>query len=142
MTIKQKCVFFFLIAGLIVLINAIVFAENGLLDLLRLKKENHTVIIENSKIGLRLFDEINIFKRLAKNDPELIEHIARTKLNMVAKNELVFVFESRDDSWILENEDFQISSKFRLLTEDEFGELLNFKISSFKFYDDLKDDVD
>jgi hypothetical protein len=133
----------FILTSLLVilfLIFQILYVENGYLELRQLKKDKKTFIIENSKLGLELIDQINIFKRLAKNDLELIEHIARTELNMLGQTELIFVPEIQNKFSPFRIEDFQTLRKFRLLTESEFEELLNFNINSFKFYDDLQDD--
>ena len=127
MNVKQKTFFILFIAGLVVLVHAIIFAENGLLDLLRLRQEKQTLRIDNSRMGLKLIREIDLFKRLAENDPQLIEHIARTELNMVAKEEVVFVPENQDELAIFNNKGIEISSRFRMLTEDEFEEILKFK---------------
>ena len=89
--------------GLVVLVHAIIFAENGLLDLLRLRQEKQTLRIDNSRMGLKLIREIDLFKRLAENDPQLIEHIARTELKMVDEDELIFVPENQDELTIFKN---------------------------------------
>ena len=68
MNAKHKILFVLLIVGLVSLLHAIIYAENGLIDLLRLKEQRNSLIIENSEIGLKIFDEINIYKRLAKDD--------------------------------------------------------------------------
>jgi cell division protein FtsB len=113
--------------------------EHGFLDLHQLKKEKESLIIKNSIIGQEILGQINIFKRLAKNDLKLIEHIARSELRMVAKNELILIPKDSQESSNIEKQNGEKPDNFRILTEDEIDELLSFDINSFKFHDKLKD---
>lgn len=119
----------------------IIITEYGLLDLQRFKKEKKSLIIKNSIIGLEILGQIDVFKRLAKNDLKLIEHIARSELQMVGKNELILIPTDSQKSSI-ENQGGNNPNNFRILTEDEIGELLSFDINSFKFHDKLKDNTE
>ena len=138
MNVKHKILFVLLILGLVSLLHAIIYAENGLIDLLRLKEQRKSLVIENSKIGLKIFDEIDIFKRLAKNDLKLIEHIARSELKMIGKDELILIPENPLIKSKTGEQHTQNHHNFRILTEVEIEELLNFDIDSFKFHDKLK----
>jgi cell division protein FtsB len=64
------------------------FAEKGFLDLLRLQENRELLRIENSKTGLKLYASIEHYRRLAKDDPELIEQIAREQ-GMIGKDEII-----------------------------------------------------
>ena len=116
----------------------IITSEYGFIDLQQLKKEKESLIVKNSIIGLEILRQISVFKRLAKNDLKLIEHIARSELRMVGKNELILIPEEPQKT-STENQNEEKSSNLRILTEDEFEELLSFDINSFKFHDKLKD---
>ncbi|MEJ2100582.1 MAG: SPOR domain-containing protein [Desulfobacterales bacterium] len=135
---KLKILFALLIPGLIFLIFSIIYAENGLIDLVRLRDEKNFLISENSRIGLKLFDDIDIFKRLAKNDLKLIDRLAR-KHGMVGKDELVLIPLEPIKELKEGKPKTQVADNFRILTDEEFDELLNFDIESFKFYEELKE---
>ena len=116
----------------------IITSEYGFIDLQQLKKEKESRIVKNSTIGLEILDQISVFKRLAKNDLKLIEHIARSELRMVGKDELILI-PKEPQTKSAENQNEEKSSNLRILTEDEFEEILSFDINSFKFHDKLKD---
>lgn len=104
-----------------------------------MKKEKESLIVKNSIIGLEILGQINVFKRLAKNDLKLIEHIARSELRMVGKNELILIPRETQENTNIEKEKPEKPDNFRILTESEIDELLSFDINSFKFHDKLKD---
>ena len=108
------------------------------MQLKSLEKERNFLTIENSTIGLKLIDEIDIFNRLSKNDLTLIDRLARNQ-GMVGKDELILIpresiGESKEGEPNLQDPD-----NFRILTDDEIDELLKFDIESFKFYEKLKE---
>ena len=74
MSNSRKIIFVSIFAGLLALLIPIFYAENGSFDLQSLRNEKKSLIVKNSKIGLKLFDRIDLFKRLANNDLNLIEH--------------------------------------------------------------------
>ena len=116
-------------------------SEYGFLDLQLMRKEKESLIIKNSIIGLEILSQIDIFKRLAKNDLRLIEHIARSELQMVGKNELVLIPKEQQRT-ANEKQNEEKPKNFRILTATEIGELLKFDINSFKFHDKLKDNTE
>lgn len=66
----------------------IVFGENGLVDLNRLKIERDNLLRKNEALtreNLSLYREI---ERL-KNDPEYVENVARQELGVIGKDEVV-----------------------------------------------------
>ncbi|MEJ2729860.1 MAG: SPOR domain-containing protein [Deltaproteobacteria bacterium] len=99
------------------------------------------LIIKNSIIGLEILGQIDIFKRLAKNDLKLIEHIV-SELRMVGKNELILIPKESQKNSNIEIQNEEKPDNLRILTEDEFEELLSFDINSFKFHDKLKDSLE
>ena len=139
MSVKYKILLIPLVAGLIILFFSIIYAEKGLVQLRSLEEEKNILIIENSKIGLKLIDEIEIFKRLSKNDLKLIDHLAR-KLKMVGKNELVLIPRKPIAESKKGEPNPRGQNDFRILTDAEIDELLKFDIKSLKFYEKLKED--
>jgi cell division protein FtsB len=66
----------------------IVFGENGLVDLNRLKTERDHLLKKNealTKENLTLYREI---ERL-KEDPEYVENVARQELGVIGKDEVI-----------------------------------------------------
>jgi len=66
----------------------ILFSENGLSDLNRLKAERDGLLKKNAELiqqNLSLYREI---ERL-KNDPEYVENVARKELGVIGKDEVV-----------------------------------------------------
>jgi cell division protein FtsB len=124
---------------LILSLYLITTTEHGFLDLQRLKKEKESLIIKNSIIGLEILSQINVFERLAKNDLKLIEHIARSELRMVGKNELVLIPQEQQENSNPEYQNEDEPTNFRILTDQEFEKLLSFDFNSLKFHDKLKD---
>lgn len=70
------------------LLMFIVFGENGLVDLHRLKMERDNLLQKNEALtqeNLSLYREI---ERL-KNDPEYVENVARQELGVIGKDEVI-----------------------------------------------------
>ena len=121
------------------MIPVLISGDQGLQDLFGAKEKIVSLKIQNSRKGLELFDQIDLFKRLTANDLKLIEHIARTELGLVREDELIFVYEPINDTTIPENKISGFQPAFRFLTEEEFKELLNFDLKSFDFYEELSE---
>lgn len=138
MSVKYKILFVPLVAGLISLFVSIIYAEKGLLQLRSLEEEKNFLITENSKIGLKLIDEVEILKRLAKDDLKLIDHLAR-KQGMVGKNELVFIPRKPIEESKKGEPNPRGPDNFRILPDDEIDELLKFDIKSLDFYEKLQE---
>ena len=76
------------IVGVLLLLMFIVFGENGLADLNRLKVERDSLLEKNAELiqqNLLLCREI---ERL-KTDPEYVKSLARKELGMIGKDEVV-----------------------------------------------------
>ena len=96
-TMKQKittCVVYILTASLIIYFGFIVFGDRGFFhqrhmqaDLEQLKSQNSSIEEENNAL-------YHAVSRL-KNDPEYVEHVIRTQLQMNAQDEIIFKFENR-----------------------------------------------
>ena len=132
---KSRIILSILSFGLVFLFFSIFFAEKGFLDLLRLQENKDLIRIQNSKIGLELFESINQYKRLAENDPELIEQLAREQ-GMIGKDELVLI-PRKPIPHKKSTPDADADESFRILSDDEFDYLLSFDIVTLKFYEEL-----
>ena len=136
MSKKNKILLSILTTGLVVLFFSIFFAEKGFLDLLRLQENKELAWAENSRIGLDLFESIKYYKRLAQDDPLLIEQLAREQ-GMTGKDELVLIPAKPIPQMNRSKAEADTKSSFRLLTDDEFKYLLSFDVISLKFYEEL-----
>ena len=70
------------------LLLLIVFGDNSLIDLNRLKAERNTLLQKNEALkqeNLSLYREI---ERL-KNDPKYVENVARQELGVIGKDEVI-----------------------------------------------------
>jgi cell division protein FtsB len=79
-----------LLAGLLA---AIVVSDNGLLDLLRLRRQRDAVAAQNAVIARENADLTRTIERL-KRDPSYIENIARQELGVIGKSEVILRFKS------------------------------------------------
>jgi cell division protein FtsB len=85
---KKIILFAAAIVGVLLLLMFIVFGENGLADLNRLKAERDSLLEKNAELiqqNLLLCREI---ERL-KTDPEYVKSLARKELGMIGKDEVV-----------------------------------------------------
>lgn len=89
MTLKQSILLSFAILGLVCLLLALVFGEQGLADLRLLKKKHQALILENRTLAVENISLHNEIYRL-KNDPEYIESVARSELGMIGRDEVIF----------------------------------------------------
>ena len=137
MDYKLKKISIFSAVLILVVISAFIFGYEGYRNLQGIKKSHHSLKKQNSIEGLELIEQIEIFKRLTKNDLKLIEHIARRELGMVREGEIVFVYEPASVPTTPENRKTGFSPGFRYLTGDEFKKLLKFDLKSFDFYEEL-----
>jgi len=88
MSLKKKLLLFLAILMLFNLILIVIFSDNGLVDLIMLRKEKERSAEKNREVvreNLSLYREI---ERL-KHDPEFIESVARKELGVVGKDEVI-----------------------------------------------------
>lgn len=88
MSLKKKILLFLAILVLFNLILVVIFSDNGLVDLIMLRKEKERSTEKNREVireNLSLYREI---ERL-KHDPEFIESVARKELGVVGKDEVI-----------------------------------------------------
>ena len=88
MSLVKKILLFLAILVLFNLILIVIFSDNGLVDLILLRKEKERSAEKNREVireNLSLYREI---ERL-KHDPEFIESVARKELGVVGKDEVI-----------------------------------------------------
>jgi len=79
------------------LLLLIVFGDNSLIDLNRLKAERNTLLQKNEALkqeNLSLYREI---ERL-KNDPKYVENVARQELGVIGKDEVILKTPNNQES--------------------------------------------
>jgi cell division protein FtsB len=67
-----------------------VFGDNGRMELSRLRDRERTLVRQNETLASENVSLYRIIDRL-KHDPVYIEHVARTELGMIGKNDLVII---------------------------------------------------
>ncbi len=88
MSLKKNFLLFLAILVLFNLILVVIFSDNGLVDLILIRKEKERSAEKNREVireNLSLYREI---ERL-KHDPEFIESVARKELGVVGKDEVI-----------------------------------------------------
>ena len=88
MSDRQKILLLFAILGLFSLLLFIMFSDNGLSDLFRLRGERDRLVQENIRLKRENLTLYRTIDRL-KNDPAYIESIARRELGMIRKGEVI-----------------------------------------------------
>jgi cell division protein FtsB len=76
--------------GLFVFLMMIIFGDNGFLELSRLRAREAALARENNTIA---GENVNLFRTIdrLKRDPVFIESVARNKLGMVGKEDIVVI---------------------------------------------------
>lgn len=88
MSDRQKILLLFAMLGLFSLLLFIMFSDNGLSDLFKLRGERDRLIQENMHLKRENLTLYRTIDRL-KNDPAYIESIARRELGMIRKGEVI-----------------------------------------------------
>ncbi len=94
MNLKKNVILFVAIISMFMMLLFIIFGENGLTDLYRLKTKRDRIVKktgELTKKNLSLYREI---ERL-KNDPKYVEDVARKELGVIGKDEVIIKVKKR-----------------------------------------------
>jgi len=87
-SLKNSIMLTLTVVSMFLLLFFIIFGENGLVDLNRLKTERDGLLQKNAELkqeNLSLYREIG---RL-KNDPKYVENVARQELGVIGKDEVI-----------------------------------------------------
>lgn len=94
MSSKKNIMLFVAIISMFLMLLFIVFGENGLTDLFRLKTKRARMVKQTGELtqkNLSLYREI---ERL-KNDPGYVENLARKELGVIGKDEVIIKVRKR-----------------------------------------------
>jgi cell division protein FtsB len=80
----------FAIIGLFTLLLVIIFGDKGLADLHLIRLQHGRLVDRNQALLKENLARFNEKVRL-ENDPQYIEHVARSELGLVAADELIFM---------------------------------------------------
>jgi cell division protein FtsB len=94
--LRLKVAFFFALLVLTGYMALVVFGSKGLLELNAMKQELAALKAENKALQEKNLEMHRKIKRM-KEDPEFLESIAREKLKMIGKDEIVFKFKEKED---------------------------------------------
>jgi cell division protein FtsB len=90
---RQKIVLTVIIAAMFGFFGDILFGDNGLMELVRLRSEHQRLLDQNSALTRENLQMCRTIDRL-QNDSRFVENVARRELGMVHSNELIFTFSS------------------------------------------------
>jgi cell division protein FtsB len=90
MSIRQKILVAAAVVAMFNLMLVIVFGDNGLVELSRLRAKEQLMVQRNEILAGENVDLYRTIGRL-KNDPVYIESVARNELGMVGKNDIVML---------------------------------------------------
>ena len=76
------------VVSMFLLLFFVVFGENGLVDLNRLKTERDGLLHKNAELKQ---ENISLYREIGrlKNDPKYVENVARQELGVIGKDEVI-----------------------------------------------------
>jgi len=92
---KQNLVIGFASLVLVSLVPMIIFSDHGLIDYYHLQSNLDAIKEKNAMLAKENSTLKRVIKRLHENDPDLIEHIARSELGMAGKDEVILIINKR-----------------------------------------------
>lgn len=90
MNLRQKIVVACAVVALLNLVLLIVFGDNGLMELSRLREKERSMVRQNELLAGENVDLYRTIGRL-KEDPVYIESVARNELGMIGKDDVVVI---------------------------------------------------
>ena len=88
MSLKKNIMLVLAIMTMCLMLLFIVFGENGLTDLYKLKMEKDNLSKKNDELKKENISSYREIERL-KNDPEYVEDVARKELGVIGKDEMI-----------------------------------------------------
>ena len=88
MSVKKNIMLVLAIMTMFLMLLFIVFGENGLMDLYKLKIKKDTLSKENDEIKKENLSLYRTIERL-KNDPKYVEDVARKELGVIGEDEVI-----------------------------------------------------
>ena len=88
MSLKKNIMLFLAIMTMCLMLLFIVYGENGLTDLYKLKMEKDNLSKKNDELKKENISFYREIERL-KNDPRYVEDVARKELGVIGKDEMI-----------------------------------------------------
>ncbi len=88
MSLKNSIMLTLTVVSIFLLLFFVVFGENGLIDLNRLKMERDGLLQKNTELKQ---ENISLYREIGrlKNDPKYVENVARQELGVIGKDEVI-----------------------------------------------------
>jgi cell division protein FtsB len=90
MTLRRKIIVGTAVFALLNLMLLIVFGDNGLVEMHRLREEERSMVQQNETLARENVSLYRTIRRL-KSDPAFIESVARNELGMIGKDDVIVV---------------------------------------------------
>lgn len=90
MNLRRKIIVAGAIVALLNLMLLIVFGDNGLVEMHRLREKEQTMVQQNETLAK---DNVSLYRTIGrlKNDPAFIESVARNELGMIGKDDVIVI---------------------------------------------------
>jgi cell division protein FtsB len=92
--LKKNIVLFMAIISMLSMLLFIVFGQNGLTDLYRLKTKRDGLVKTTGELAKKNLSFYREIERL-KNDPKYVENVARQELGVIGKDEVIIKVKKR-----------------------------------------------
>lgn len=90
MNLRRKIIVAIAVAALFNLILLIVFGDNGLVEMQRLRQRQRSMMQQNETLAR---ENVSLYRTIGrlKSDPAFIESVARNELGMIGKDDVIVV---------------------------------------------------
>ena len=90
MNLRRKIIVAGAVIALFNLLLLIVFGDNGLMEMHRLREKEQTMVQQNEKLAS---ENVSLYRTIGrlKNDPAFIESVARNELGMIGKDDVIVI---------------------------------------------------
>ncbi len=90
MSLRRKIIVAGAVVALFNLMLLIVFGDNGLVEMHRLREKEQTMVQQNETLAR---ENVSLYRTIGrlKNDPAFIESVARNELGMIGKDDVIVI---------------------------------------------------
>ncbi len=90
MNLRRKIIVAGAVIALFNLMLLIVFGDNGLVEMHRLREKEQTMVQQNETLAS---ENVSLYRAIGrlKNDPAFIESVARNELGMIGKDDVIVI---------------------------------------------------
>jgi len=90
MTLRRKIIVATAVIALFNLMLLIVFGDNGLVEMHRLREKERSMVQQNETLAR---ENVSLYRTIGrlKSDPAFIESVARNELGMIGKDDVIVV---------------------------------------------------